>query len=433
MFPCTSFRAGSRGERIHRLRKLRYFLAALCLFAVEVGCGDQYRPVANPIIGQGGQPQAAHYAFVVNNNPTAGSSTQRIDVSGDTNLETQTVGGGAVAETFLADSTGEIFTANSLSDSVSSFTTISTNQSVTTINLPLGSRPIAVTSQRPGRMYSLNSASNANCPSTGSISVIDTSALAAISTVCAGVNPVSFSQLPNGGKLYIANQSDNTVSVYDPDARAITATITQAMGLGTSPTFVLASPDSTYVFVVNKGDGVNAGALSIITTSNDLVAGTIPLGVGPTFAYIDTHLNRLYVVNTGGNSITVFDLASINVANNPAMPTLATVNVGSGPVGVTALPNGAKVYVVNSQSNNVTVISATSFGVINTVAVGQNPIWIASEPSATKIYTANKGSGNVSIINTLNDTVVTNMPSPAQDPNCSSSCTPQQPAMILTF
>lgn len=415
------------------MRKLGYLFAALCLFAIEVGCGDQYRPVANPIIGQGGQPQTTHFAFVVNSNPTAASTTMRIDVSGDTNLETQPVGSGAVAEAFLANSTGEIFTANSLADSVSTFTTISTNTAVTTINVPLGSKPISVTTQRSGSIYSLNSSPNANCPKTGSISVIDTSALAVTGTVCVGVNPVSFAQLPNGTKLYIANQADNTVSVYDPDARAVTTTITQAMGLGPSPTFVLTSTDSSYVFVVNKGDGVTSGTLSIITASNDQVAATASLGIGPTFAYIDTFLNRLYVVNTGGNSITVFDLASINLSNNPVLPTLATVNVGSGPVGVTALPNGTKVYVANALSNDVTVISASSFGVLKTIPVGGDPVWIASEPSSTKIYTANKGSGNISIITTGNDTLVTNMPAPAQDPNCSSSCDRQQPMMILTL
>jgi YVTN family beta-propeller protein len=403
------------------------------LFIIEIGCGDQYRPVANPIIGQGGQPQATHYAFLVNSNPTAASTTMRIDVSGDSNLETQLVGSGAVAEGFLAGSTGEIFTANSLSDSVSAFTTISTNAAVTTINVPLGSKPIAVTTQRSGSIYSLNSSPNANCLKTGSISVIDTNALAVTGTTCVGLNPVSFAQLPSGTKLYIANQADNTVSVYDPDAHAITTTITQAMGLGTSPTFVLASTDSSYVFVVNKGDGVNPGTLSIITTSNDQGAATVPLGIGPTFAYIDTFLNRLYVVNTGGNSITAFDLASLNLSNNPVLPTLATVRVGSGPVGVTALPNGTKVYVANALSNNITVISASSFGVLKTVPVGGDPVWIASEPTATKIYTANKGSGNVSIIATSNDTLVTNMSAPPLDPNCSSSCALQQPMMILTF
>jgi len=205
------------------------------------------------------------------------------------------------------------------------------------------------------------------------------------------------------------------------------------MGLGLNPVFVIASLDSNYVFVVNKGDGTNPGSLSIITTINDQVAQTIPLGVGPTFASIDSHLLRLYVVNTGGNSVTVFDLSTINLAANPGLTTLATVNVGSGPVGVTALPDGTRFYTANSVSNDVTVVSATSYSVLKTIPVGQDPVWITSEPTSTKVYTANAVGGSVSIIQTLNDSVVTNMPAPQQNSTCTESCALQQPSMILTF
>jgi len=213
----------------------------------------------------------------------------------------------------------------------------------------------------------------------------------------------------------------------------VTSTITQAMGLGLNPVFVIPSLDANYVFVVNKGDGTSPGSLSIITTINDQVAQTIPLGVGPTFAYIDSHLLRLYVVNTGGNSVTLFDLSTINLSNNPALTTLATVNVGSAPVGIAALPDGTRFYTANSASNDVTVVSATSFSVLKTVAVGQNPVWIASEPTSTKVYTANKVGGSVSIIQTVNDALVTNMNAPPQSSTCTESCSLQQPSMILTF
>jgi YVTN family beta-propeller protein len=397
-----------------------------------LGCGDTYRPVANPIVGQGGTPQAAHYAFVVNNNPVGNSTTVQIDVSGDTSLQIQPSGAGAMAEAFLAGNNSALFTANSLADSVTEYSTFQTFSPLTTINLPIGSKPIALTTTRPGSMYALNSSPNVNCPSSGSISIINTSALAVVGTDCVGPSPVSFAQIPGGTKIYVAN-ADNTISVFDPDAGAVTTTITQSMGLGLNPVFVIPSLDGTFVFVINKGDGINPGIMNIITTSNDQVARIIPLGVAPTFAYIDPLLVRLYVANTGGNSVTVFDLSNINLGLAPGITTLATVNVGSGPVGITALPDGTRFYTANSLSNDVTVVSASSYGVLKTVAVGQNPVWIASEPSSSKVYTANKVSGNVSIIQTVNDTLVINMAAPPQDSTCTQSCVLQQPSMILTF
>src|SRR5208282_6892353 len=98
-----------------------------------------------------------------------------------------------------------------------------------------------------------------------------------------------------------------------------------------------------------------------------------------------------------------------NVSSSPAIPLLGTTNVGTTPVSVTALPNGTRFFVASSGSNNVTDVSATSFGVLNTIAlpVGSNPVWIASEPTSSKIYLANQSS--VSIIQTSNDVVGANL------------------------
>src|SRR5208282_2822433 len=119
------------------------------------------------------------------------------------------------------------------------------------------------------------------------------------------------------------------------------------------------------------------------------IGGSVQVGVGPTSIYLDTFLNRLYVANTGGNSVTVLDAADVALGVTPAIPTLAIVTVGSRPVSVAALPNGLSFYVANSGSNNVSVVSSSSFSVVGTVPVGNTPVFIATEPSSTKVYTAN--------------------------------------------
>ena len=382
-----------------------------------------------------GSRSLTHYAFVVDYNPTSNnSSTLRLDVPEDTNLETQPVGAGALDASFLASNIGALFTANSIADSVSEFTTISTNGQVFTINLPVGSKPIAVTTAATGFVYSLNSSPNANCPKHGLSQRAGYDRVGGSEHNLRWRNPASFAQLPSSAaKIYVANKADNTVSVISPALGSVVATIDQSQGLGLNPSFVLASSDSSYVFVINAGDGTNPGSLTLITPFNDTVVGTVPLGVGPTSAFLDTHLNRLYVANTGGNSVTVLDVSHIVTANSPPIPILGTANVGSGPVRVTALPDGTRFYTANAMSNDVTVVSASSFGTLKTIPVGQKPVWIASEPTSTKVYTANFNSGTISIIQTVNDSIVSTMNAPQQDPNCSSSCALQQPSMILTY
>jgi len=189
------------------------------------------------------------------------------------------------------------------------------------------------------------------------------------------------------------------------------------------------------VFVVTQGNGSSPGVLDIINATTNVIGASVPLGVSPSFGYLDTYLNRLYVTNTGSNSVSVFDVSNVVLSANPAIPTLATVNVGSAPVSVTALPNGLSVYVANSVSNDVSVVNSNNLAVVATVPVGQSPVFVASEPTSTKVFTANAASGTISIINTLNNTVAITMPAPQQDPLCNtqtSSCPLQRPQMILT-
>ena len=239
-------------------------------------------------------------------------------------------------------------------------------------------------------------------------------------------------QTAGAGGVYVINQGDNSVWVYDPIAQTISAKFSMASGIGLNPVFLTSTADGAYIFVVTQGDGINPGALNIISVSNYKVVPSVPLGIKPTFAYFDPKLVRLYVTNTGSNTVSVFDASNVNINGSPAMPLLGVTPVGTAPVSVTALPNGTRFFVANSGSNNVTDASATSFAVLNTIPLppGANPVWIASEPTSSKVYVANQSS--ISIIQTVNDAITANIPAPAQNPNCTSSCALQQPVMIIT-
>jgi YVTN family beta-propeller protein len=424
------------------LRKVTVIVPCLLFLLFELGCGDTYRPIANPIVGPGGQPQTVHYAYVVNYNPVGAGTNTKIDVSGDTNLQVITMGGGSIFEAYQGGVTGAMFVANRDADSVSEFSLIG---SVVVINVGLfpGSRPVSLASATTSAVYSVNSGPNSVCPRTGSISVISTTSLVATSTVCVGTNPGPVVQLPsvttngtaNTQKVYVANQGDDSISVYNPTTLSISSTITQANGLNLNPVALISSLDASYVFVVTQGNGSTPGVLDIISTSTDTIVASVPVGISPTSIYLDPFLNRLYVTNKGANTVTVFDATNVTPGVTPAIQTLATVNVGSAPVSVAALPNGLSFYVANSGSNTVSAVSSSSFGVVATVPVGQDPIFVATEPTSTKVYVANSGSGTIGIIQVSNNSVVVNMPAPQQDSTCDpavSTCPLQRPQMILT-
>src|SRR5215475_1072109 len=76
----------------HRLS--RFVLASVLLLStiVLLSCGDVYRPVANPIIPPGANPQETFYAIVVGPNGTANGGAATVDVSGDTNIGNAVLG-----------------------------------------------------------------------------------------------------------------------------------------------------------------------------------------------------------------------------------------------------------------------------------------------------------------------------------------------------
>ena len=431
-------------------------LFAAFILLLDLGCGTQYRPVANPVVGPGGQPQSRHYAYVVNYNPIGDGSTTQIDVSGDSVTQLQTTGLGSNYESFLSTSAAAVFVTNGGADTVSEFN-VSQTGVVTTINLPIGSHPVALSSTQAGVMYVLNSQPNLACPNSGSISTISTTTLAVSNTAClfqpppaifcGGVNPIAMVQAPGGGRIFVINQGDNSVCVYDPSSQSIVATFTtQANKLGLNAVYLVPSADGSYIFVVTQGDKVNPPAnppaLDIIATNNLFgVLPSVPLGVSPSFATLDPNLNRLYVTNSGDSTVSVLDASNVNVKASPPIPPIPSlanppVSVGAGavPIGVTPLANGTLFYVVNAGNNSVSVVSATSFQVLMTIALpaGSNPVWIASDPTSSKVFVANQGTSSTTIIQTVNNAIASSTQSPAQDPNCTSSCALQQPVMIIT-
>jgi YVTN family beta-propeller protein len=96
---------------------------------------------------------------------------------------------------------------------------------------------------------------------------------------------------------------------------------------------------------------------------------------------------------------------------------MATINVGSWPIGIAVTPDGSKIYVANSAlfenstlNGSLSVINTTINIVTDTVPVGMNPHGVAITPDGSKVYVANAYDGTVSVINTTTDKVTTSIP-----------------------
>jgi DNA-binding beta-propeller fold protein YncE len=411
------------------LRKTAFFLVIAFLLLIELGCGNQYRPVANPIISPGGQPQKTHFAWVASTNANGDGSVTEIDVSGDSVLAVNLMGVGTSAEAFPANSLS-LFVANASEDTVMQFLP-TLSGAVTTISLLTGSHPVALTSQTNTAMYVLNSGFNSACTTSGSISTINTSTLSVSGTSCVGLNPTAMVQSPKNGWIYVINQGDNSITVFDPSG----PTIYPPIMLQQKPVAITTNSQG-WIFVVTQGDQTTPGTLDILPSGYLYIAASATLGVLPNSAFVDPNRNRVYVSNGGDNTVSVFDASQITLVSGGvgSIVSLGTVPVGTQPVSVTALLDGSNFFVANAGSDDVTVVSQSSFSPLITVALpsGANPTFIASDPTSQKVYVTDQGTSQTTIIQTSNNTITQNIQAPTQVPGCTSSCAYQTPFMVLT-
>jgi YVTN family beta-propeller protein len=155
-----------------------------------------------------------------NNNPNAPGRVAEIDPSTKLVVANITIGagyvGGSETQAIAFDSFNkDVYVTNSLSDSVSVIDG-STNAVLTTV--PVGSYPSAIAfDSSNGMLYVCNQSSN-------TVSVIDGSTNKVVSTVAVGTAPDGAAFDSKNKLVYVANDVSGTVSVISPSQAAGSAT-----------------------------------------------------------------------------------------------------------------------------------------------------------------------------------------------------------------
>jgi YVTN family beta-propeller protein len=164
------------------------------------------------------------------------------------------------------------------------------------------------------------------------------------------------------------------------------------------------------IFLTRNGPS-NPGASSRIDVSGDTNVGTATTGLGPVHVTMLPNGTRIYIANGEEDTVSTYNPSVI------APVTTITLPPGSVPVFVATTESG-NVYVANSGNGlpgagTVAVISTTTNIVSTILTVGTNPVALAELPNATKLYVVNQGDSTVRIINTVDKTL---NPNPVADP-----------------
>ncbi len=156
-----------------------------------------------------------------------------------------------------------------------------------------------------------------------------------------------------------------------------------------SPNHICLSPDGLRAYVVNQ----TANSVSVLDIEARTVTREIPVGDFPNHAAVSADGRRLYVTSGYGYTVEVVDLdAGVVVASYP---------VAYEPYGVTLSADGQRLYVANSLSNTLVALSADTGDVVFEVPVGRNPRYVVETPAAdgsTHLLVTNGLSRGVSIV-----------------------------------
>jgi len=270
----------------------------------------------------------------------------------------------------------------------------------------------------------------------GTVTVIDVTGNAVVTTVPVGTQPYAVLASPDGSKIYVSDEYANTVLVMNAATNMVIATLP----VGTAPSGLAISPDGTQLYVVNNYSnnvlaintltyatlfntkvGSNPQALALspdgntiyvtnsvsntvsaINTTSGAITATIAVGGAPSGVAVSADGSLVYVANSGANTISVISVLGGTVS--------ATIPAGKNPQGVVLSPDGSRLYVTNNNGNSVSVINTGSNSVIATVAVDRNPFGESISPDGSVLFVTNAGSDEVTVINTTTNTVVATIP-----------------------
>jgi len=434
--------------------RLVQFGAVCAGLAMISGCGNNYRPVISPVATTGPAAQPASYAIVLSAPAVASPGIVTVvDYSGDTVLAQAPIGPGP--STFSIDWFGANgYTVNS--DGTLSNFPVSTSlqaKNVSYTTLPKSFEPVNFFTPSAG-LYVTDLSNNSvdvfnGFPETYKLSI----PVAPTPVIITGAPQIAEryyvvsqgnSQGGNVASPVSCNQSPGTASLGELDSiEASTFSVSARTLVGKCPVYVLQSPDSRRVFVLNRGDDTvtvingQTNTLNSCTPFTGQTGSTVtchpvlpislngvknsgvtpPNGTagmtqtaGPVFAEYNVVTSQLVIANYDGSTVSVIDVSEDEFGNDSAtFGTTFTIPVGNNPASVTALADGSRAYTANQTDGTVSIVNLTSHTFEKTLPIDGHPRTVVSTQNSLygKVYVASPDSPFMTIIRTDLDLVDT--------------------------
>ena len=183
-------------------------------------------------------------------------------------------------------------------------------------------------------------------------------------------------------KVYVANESSNSVSVIDG---------TEFKPLGEIDTLNHATHDLSLTRNGKQLWATNlaSGRISVIDTDAMETVASIFTGNRAHVVTLTNDNRQAWVANIGNDTISIIDTKIYRI--------LGTIPVGKGPMGIAFSKDGRLAY-VSTKDKHVNVVDTTAHQVIKRIPVGPNPHFLVLGPDG-RIWGTNTGSQEIYTIN----------------------------------
>jgi PQQ-dependent catabolism-associated beta-propeller protein len=285
----------------------------------------------------------------------------------------------------------------------------STNAVVSTI--PVGKRPRGISVSPDGSLVYVAlsglpkcppSVPDAECEKLGrdlkadGVAVVDAKALKLVRVFNAGSDPEQF-DLASDGRLYVANEDAATTTVLDVSSGKIIARVP----VGKEPEGVRVSPDGRWTLVTNESDN----SISVIDTKSLKEVKHIIVGKRPRDAAFTPDSRMAYVSGEFDSSVYRIRVPEGTVER------IVQLDANAKPMSVKLDATRNRLYVSTGRGGKVAVIDvAGTPKLIQEIAVGQRPWGIALSEDGKLLYTANGPSNDVSVVDTATLKVIKRIP-----------------------
>ncbi len=259
-------------------------------------------------------------------------------------------------------------------------------------------------SERTGYLFvGIFDAGASNDQMRSAISVLDVSTGRVVRSTPVGRGLGALAIDERTGRVFGVNEVSDTVSVLDTRSGALLATTL----VSPHPLAVAVDERTGHVFVTSNtipagGPGGRTGQVDMLDARSGALLRTAQVGVLPYAIAADARSGRVFVANSGSDSVSVLDARSGRV--------LRTVAVGRDPAAITVDARAGRVVVANLNGSfplvpqqdllgpgSVSVLDARDGAVVRTVAVGVDPATVRVDERTGRVFVLNKG-GDVPVL-----------------------------------